>query len=162
MRFICTFLFFIILASCTPVLWPFLYILCTFLDINMMMMYVYSSPISTCVVSFPSLYTCFFLYAIFISVSHMMPWWVLFKCFRKTGCESLSCYELSSCKVFQEFMLRLDLFCNPTSGYEFSDLRPLSWFSCLLWFCHGLPKGEIVRNIFDVNWLILWQKALYF
>ena len=150
MRFICTFLFFFILASCTLVLWPFLYIHCTFLDINMMMMYVYSSPISTCVVSFPFLYTCFFLYAVFISVSHMMPWWVLFKCFRKTGCESLSCHELSSCKVFQEFMLRLDLFCNPTSGYEFSDLRPLSWFICLLWFCHGLPKGEIVRDIFYV------------
>ena len=161
MRFICTFLFFIILASCTPVLWPFLYILCTFLDINMMMMYVYSSPISTCVVSFPSLYTCFFLYTIFIFVSHMMPWWVLFKCFRKTGCESLSCHELSSCKVFQEFMLRLDLFCNLISGYEFSDLRLLSWFICLLWFCHGLSKWEIIRNIFDVNWLTLWQNTLY-
>ena len=25
------------------------------------------------------------------------------KCFRKIGCQSLSCHELSSCKVFQEF-----------------------------------------------------------
>ena len=33
----------------------------------------FSSPTSTCVVSFLSLYTCFFVYAIFISVSHMMP-----------------------------------------------------------------------------------------
>ena len=44
-------------------------------------------------------------------------------------------------------------------------------FICLLWFCHGLPKGEIVRtyvvhmlrtyvNIL-CNWLILWQNALY-
>ena len=32
----------------------------------------FSSPTSTCVVSFPFLYTCFFMYAIFISVSHMM------------------------------------------------------------------------------------------
>ena len=32
------------------------------------------------------------------------------KCFRKTGCENLSCHELSSCKVFKEFMLELDLF----------------------------------------------------
>ena len=110
----------------------------------------FSSPITPCVVSFPSLYTCFFIYAIFISISYMMPWWVLFKCFRKTGCESLPCYELSSCKVFQEFMLGLDLFCKSTSGYKFSDLRLLSWLICLLWFCHGLPKGEIVRDIFDV------------
>ena len=30
-----------------------------------------------------------------------------------------------------------------------------------MWFCHGLPKGEIVRNIFLCNWHILWQNALY-
>ena len=83
-------------------------------------------PMYLCRVSFLSLFTCFFMYAIFISVSHMMHWWVLFKCFRKTGCESLPCDELSSCKVFQEFVVGLDLFCNPTSGYEFSDLRLLS------------------------------------
>ena len=48
------------------------------------------------------------------------------KCFRKTGCENLSCHELSSCKVFQEFVLGLDFFYNSTSDYEFSDLRLLS------------------------------------
>ena len=32
-----------------------------------------ASSISTCVISFLSLYTCFFMYAILISVSHMMP-----------------------------------------------------------------------------------------
>ena len=48
------------------------------------------------------------------------------KCFRKIDCENLSCHELSSCKVFQEFMLGLDFFCIPTSGYEFSNLRLLS------------------------------------
>ena len=74
----------------------------------------------------------------------------MFKCFRKTGCESLPCQELSSCKVFQEFMLRLDLFCNSTSGYEISDLRLLSWFICLLWLCHELPKRETVKDIFYV------------
>ena len=73
------------------------------------------------------------------------------KCFKKTSCKNLSCYDLSSCKVFQEFMLGLDLFCNSTSDYEFIDLRLHSWFICLLWFCYGLPKREIVRNIFDVT-----------
>ena len=115
--------------------------------IYMMMMYV-SSPISIFVVSFLFLYTCFFMYTIFIYVSHMMPWWILFKYFRKTGCESLSCHELSSCKVFQELVVGIDLFCNNTSGYEFSDLRLLSWLFVLLWFCHSLPKGKIVRDIF--------------
>ena len=70
---------------------------------------MFSSPISTCVVSFLSLYTCFFMNVIFISVSHMIPWWVLFKCFRKTGCESLSCRELFSYKVFQEFVVGTNL-----------------------------------------------------
>ena len=32
------------------------------------------------------------------------------KCFRKTGCENQPCYEFSSCKVFQKFMLGLNLF----------------------------------------------------
>ena len=120
-----------------------------FIFIHMMMMYV-SLHLPLHVVSFLSLYICFFMYEIFISVSHMMPWWVLFKCSRKTGCESLPCHELSSCKIFQEFVVGIDLFCNTTSGYEFSDLRLLLWLFVLLWFCHGLPKGEIVREIFYV------------
>ena len=28
------------------------------------------------------------------------------ECFRNIGCQSLPCHELSSCKVFQEFVLR--------------------------------------------------------
>ena len=27
------------------------------------------------------------------------------KCLRNIGCQSISCHELSSCKIFQEFML---------------------------------------------------------
>ena len=42
------------------------------------------------------------------------------KCFKKTSCQSLSCHELSSCKVFQEFVLGLDFIV--LSNYEFSDL----------------------------------------
>ena len=137
---------FFTLASCVLVLWPFIYdIHYTSLFIYMMM-YVFLH-LSLCVISFLSWYTCFIMYAIYISISHMMPWWVLFKCFRKTGYESLPCHELSSCKVFQEFMLGLDLFCISISDYEFSDLRLPLWFICLLWFCHRLPNGEIVREI---------------
>ena len=128
--------FLVALASCTPILWPILlwhtlYFIFLIYDNGVCSFY---SPTFTCVASFLSLYTCFFVYAIFISVSHMMPWWVLFKCFRKTSYESLSCHELSSCKVFQEFMLGLDLLCNTTSGYELSDLKLLSWF---FFFCCG-------------------------
>ena len=84
-----------------------------------------------------NLYFCF-------TLRYLDEFWL--KCFRKTGCENLLCYKLSSCKVFQEFVLMLYLFCIPTSGYEFNDLRLLSWFICLLWFCHGFPKRKIVRT----------------
>ena len=143
-----SFLSFLSLSSCMLVLWPFIDINCTLFS------YIYddvcvSSPISTCVVSFLSLYTCFFMYEIFISVSHMMPWWVLFKCFRKADCESLPCHEFSSCEVFQEFMLGLDSFCNSTSDYEFSGLRLLSWF---ILFCCGFvtdcQRGRLLGKYF--------------
>ena len=132
MRFTCIFIFFLFtLASCILVLWPFIDIHCTlYIYIYMMYFFLHLS-----------------LHVLFL-FSLYMPWWVLFKCFRKTGCESFPCHELSSCKVFQDFMLGLDLFCNSTSDYEFSGLRLLSWFICLLWFCHELPKEEIVRDIF--------------
>ena len=140
--------FLVTLASCILILRPIMTYIVFYFHIYDDV--CFSSPNPTCVVSFLSLFTCFFMYAIFIYVSHMMHWWVLFKCFRKTGCESLPCDELSSCKVFQEFVVGLDLFCNPTSGYEFSDLRLLSWLFVLLWFFHGLPKGEIFWDIFYV------------
>ena len=142
------FLLFFTLASCIPALWPFLHTCTLFSYIRWWCMFF--SPSSACVGSFLSLYECFFMYAIFISISHTMPWWVLFKCFWKTGYESLSCHELSSCKVFQEFVVGINFLCNITSGYEFSDLRLLSWLFVLLWFCHGFPNGKIVRDIFYV------------
>ena len=115
-----------------------------------MMMYVFLH-LSLHVLFLFSLYTHVSLcMQSFIFVSHKMPGWVLFNCFRKTSCESLPCHELPSCKNFQEFMLRFDLFYNSTSDYEFNDLRLFLWFICLSWFCHGLLKGEIVRYIFDV------------
>ena len=54
------------------------------------------------------------------------------KSFKKTSCENLPCHELSSCKVFLEFVLGLDFiflflfFCNSTSGYELNNLKLLS------------------------------------
>ena len=69
----------------------------------------YFSPICQCVVSFLSLYTCFSMYAIFyfcFTIRCLNEFCL--KCFRKTGCQNLSCHELSSCKVFQEFVLGID------------------------------------------------------
>ena len=97
-------------TSCIPVLWPF-DIHCTYLLIYIyiyMMMYVYST-ISSCVVSFLSLYTYFLMYAIFYFYFTLrcLNEFCL-KCFRKTGCQNLLCHELSSCKIFQEFVFGVD------------------------------------------------------
>ena len=74
----------------------------------MMMMYVVFH-LSLHVVSFLSLCTCFFMYAIlyFYFTLRGLDEFCL-KCFKKTSCENLSCHELSSCKVFQKFVLGLD------------------------------------------------------
>ena len=125
---------FLSFTSCIPVLWPFIDIHCTLLFTYIYNDDVYFFTYLYMCCFFFSLYICFFMYAIFMLVSHIMSWWVLFKCFRKIGCESLPCHVLSSCKFFREFMLGLDLFYILTNDYEFNDLRLLLWFICLLWF----------------------------
>ena len=91
--------FFLYLGSCDHVYIHWTYLL-------YMLMYV----------SFTYLYMCCFfsifihMFLIFvcnliISVSHKMPWWVLFKVFQKYRLSKSTCNKLFSCKVFQEFVL---------------------------------------------------------
>ena len=110
--------------------------------------FYFLSPISSCVVSFLSLCTCF-LYIVcnllFLFHTKMM-WWVLFKMFQK--------YKLS--KSFLPWKLFLQSFSRVYVRIRFYCIQQvrMSWviygfshiFICLLWFCHGLPKGEIVRT----------------
>ena len=66
----------------------------------------------------------------------------------KKSCESLSCRELFSCKVFQEFVVVIDLFCNTTSGYELSNLRLLSWLVFCCSFVTDFQMGRLLRTYF--------------
>ena len=98
----------------------------------------------------------------------MKHWWVLFKVFQKDRLWKSTMLWILFLQSFSKVYARVKFVLNSTSDYEFSDLRLLSWFICLLWFCHGLPKGEIVRtyvrivrHICYVNWLILWQNIVY-
>ena len=165
------FFFFILvtLSSCTPVLWPFYW----WHTLYLFLFYIYDdvccySPTFPCVVFFSLFIYMFLVYAI-LSFCFTLRCFdeFCFKCFRKISCQSLSCYELSSCKVFQEFMLGLDFI-------VFNKWLWVQWFitslilHLFLWFCHGLPNGKIVRTYMElvrtyviVNWLILWQNALY-
>ena len=154
------------------VLWLFIDIHCTYL-FHLWLMYVFRSPTLSCVVSFLHLYTCFLLFVcnLPISVSHkdaLMSF--VLKCFRNTGCQSLLAINTLPAKVFKS--LWYDRFyCIQQVNmswviYDFSHM-----LICLLWFCHRLPKGEIVRTyVFHMlgsyvtilcNWLILWQNILY-
>ena len=74
-----------------------------------MMYVVIHLPLHVLFFFFLFLYTCFFMYAIFYFYFTLrcLDEFCL-KCFRKTSCQNLLCHELSSCKVFQEFVLGLD------------------------------------------------------
>ena len=98
-----------------------------------------------------------------------MSWWVLFKVFQKYRLSKSTCHKLSSYQVFQKFVLGYILLYSTSEYWVIYDFSHM--FICLLWFCHGLPKGEIVRTyVFHMlrtyimilcNWLILWQNAFY-
>ena len=63
-------------------------------------------------------------------------------------------HDLSSCNVFQEFIIRLDLCTFVSYGIVVLDFS----HNCCLWFYHGLPKGEFICFFFFFffgNWLIL-------
>ena len=96
---------------CTLVSWPFSDSKhCICLWYIYLMMLLSFSPISSCVVSFLSLYICFLLlYVIFYFcfILRCLDEFCL-KCFKKTSCQNLSYHELSSYKVFQVFVLGLD------------------------------------------------------
>ena len=117
--------------------------------------YMFLSPTLTCIVSFLSLYTCFSLLVcnLLFLFHTKMSWWVLFKVFQKYRLSKSTCQKLSSYTVFQEFVLGYILLYS-TSEYELSDLWLLSYFICLLWFCHRLPNGEIVKLWFPT--MLCW------
>ena len=104
-------------------------------------------PIFTCVVSFLSMYTWFLLIVCnLLFLSHTkMSWGVLFKCFRNIGCQSLLAINSLLINFFKSLCYDRFYCIQQVSMswviYDFSHM-----FICLLWFCHGLPKGEIVRT----------------
>ena len=87
----------------------------------MMMMYLFFTYLYIC--CFFSLFIhMFLLYAIFyFCFTLRFHDEFCLKCVRNTGCQSLLCHELSSCKIFQEFVLGQILLYS-TSKYELSDL----------------------------------------
>ena len=92
------------------------------------------------------------------------------KCFRNISCQSLLAINSLIAKFFKS--LWYDRFyCIQQVNMSEVIYDVSHMLICLLWFCHGLLKGEIVRTyVFWMlgsyvsilcNWLILWQNALY-
>ena len=116
-------------------------------------------------------YASYYLYAIyyFYFTQKCLDEFCL-KCFKNIRCQSLLAINFLLAKFFKS--LYLDRFyCIQQVNmswviYDFSHM-----FICLLWFCHRLPKEEIVRTYVIhllgtyvtilCNWLILWQNTLY-
>ena len=138
-----------------------------------MLMYVFlsSTPYMCCF--FFSLYThaSYYVYAIyyFCFTQRYLDRFCL-KCFRNTSCQSL----LAINSLLVEFFKSLcydRFYCIQQVSMSWVVYNFSHMLICLLWFCHGLPKGEIVRTYVShllgtyvtilCNWLILWQNALY-
>ena len=107
---------------------------------------------SPCVVCFLSLYTYFFMYTIlyFCFILICLDEFCL-KCFRKTDCENLPCHELSSCKVFQEFVLGLDfiVFKKVIMSLMFYDFSYTSFVCCS--FVTDCQRGRLLGHM----WILL-------
>ena len=98
----------------------------------------------TCVVSFLSLYTCLFLYTtcLCFTLDALMN---LVYVFHLKQVASLSCHDLSSCKVFQEFVLGLDL-CFLNYGIVVLNFS----YNCFLWFVTDCQRRRLLGSYFVV------------
>ena len=73
------------------------------------------------------------------------------KCFRNTGCQSLSYYKLSSCKVFQEFVLGLNFI-------VFNKWVLVEWFMTSLicsFVCCGFVTDCQRERLLRYIWIML-------
>ena len=111
------------------------------------------------------------MYAIFY-LCFTLRWHYEFclKCFRNTGCQSLLAINSLLVKFFKSLCWDRFYYIQQVNMswviYDFSHM-----FICLLWFCHGLSIGEIVRTYVFLmlrtyimilcNWFILWQNTFY-
>ena len=140
---------------CTLVLWPFgdsKHCICLWYIYLMMLLSF--SPISSCVVSFISLCTCFLfivcnlLYFCFTLRCHNE---FCLKCFRNIGCQSLSCHELFSCKVFQEFVLGLDFIVFNKWVWVEGFMTYLIWS----FVCYGFVMDCLMGRLLGHMWIML-------
>ena len=130
---------------------------CTLIDIYIYIYwgcYYILSPISSCVVSFLFLCTCFLLIVcnlLYFCFTLRYRDKFCLKCFRNIGCQSLSCHEIFSYKVFQEFVFGLDFI-------VFNKWAWVEWFMTSLicsFVCYGFVTDCQRRRLLGHMWIKL-------
>ena len=136
------------LSFCTMVLWPFFFynMHCTYFSFIYMMMYVIIH-LSLHVLFLFSLYTHIsLLYAIiyFCFTLRCLDEFCL-KCFRKTGCQNLSCHEL-----FSRVCVRIRFYCiqQVIMSLVIYDFSHTSFVCC--GFVTDCQMGRLLRHIWNL------------
>ena len=144
MRLLCIFFSFFyiyLLYTCLMTIWHTLY-----LHLVYILMYVIHLSLYVLFLFFLYIHVFYILYAIlyFCFTLRCHDEFCL-KCFRNTGCQSLLAMNSLFAKFFKSLCYDRFYCIQQVSMswviYDFSYM-----FICLLWFCHELPKGEIVRT----------------
>ena len=125
----------------TSLVTMFIYIVLIF-DIYIYMMYVLLHlPLHVLFLFYLYTHASYIIVCNILFLFHTkMSWWVLFNVFQKYRLLKFSCHELSSCKVFQEFVLGYILLYS-TSEYELSDLWLLSYVHLFVVVLSRIAKG---------------------
>ena len=135
-----------------------LFLLCDSKPCSHFDIYIYIYILRLLLHSFTYLFMCYFfslfmhMFLIncmqsFIFLFHTkMSSWVLFKVFQKYRLSKFFLPWTLFLQIFSRVCVRIRFYCIQQVSmswviYDFSYM-----FICLLWFCHGLPKGKIVRT----------------
>ena len=146
-RLLCIFFsfFYIYLMYTSPVtIWHTLYLS---MDIYIYML-MYVIHLSFHVLFLFSLYAhaSYYLYAIFyLCLTLRCPDEFCLKCFRNTGCQSLLAMNSLLAKLFKSLCYNR-FYCIQQASMSWMIYELSHIFICLLWFCHWLLKGEIVKT----------------
>ena len=129
------------------VLWPFMDIHYTYFLLYIVdVCFSFTYPFMCCFFTLFIHMLLIYLYAIYyFCVTQRCLDEFCLKCFKNTGCQSLLAINSLLAKFFKSLCWdRFYCIQQVNMSWVIYDLSYM--FSCLLWFCHGLPKGEIVRT----------------
>ena len=146
--------YFLLLVPCLVTILTYIILIFDFIYIYWCMLFIY---LSMC--CFFSLFIHMFLFIVcnLLNLFHTkMSWWVLFKVFQKYRLSKSTCHKLSSCKVFQEFVLYFIVF-NKWVWVEWFMTFLICSFVCCD-FVTDCQRGRLLEH----KWFIVRNICHYF